>query len=74
LKYNLNWWVASSRKTKRIKRGWSRKRTTQRKRKKLQRLSPHHWKRKRYVNKNKNLWNPPPHYQKPTKWCGDLSR
>jgi hypothetical protein len=28
LRYNLNWWVASPRKTKKIKRGQSRSRTT----------------------------------------------
>jgi hypothetical protein len=72
VKFNLNWWMASSRKTKKIKGGWSQIRTTQRKRKKLQGLFPHHQKRtKRCGNKKMKLRSPPPQYPSQTKWCGD---
>ena len=60
---------------KATKRGRSRKRTIQSKKKKLRRLFPHHLKRiKRCGNKKKKLQNLPPHHPNPTKWCGDPKR
>jgi len=68
LRYNLNWWTASSRKTKKTKRIQSRKRTTQNKKKKLQKLF-HTTKEENGVETKRR--SSKVHHLNQTRWCGD---
>jgi hypothetical protein len=75
LKFNPNWWMALSTRTKKSRRGRSKRKPNKSQKKKLQNPSPHHLRKTKWSrNQGKKLQKPPPHHQRQTKWYGNQKK